>query len=159
MKTLMNRRNFEELDLKDIDPKKLRTLVDSIINDKNNALDIITESKELTALNDNIQMIKDKLCAVSRTAKLWVQHLSYTNILKLFIRAERTGNWNLHLVCLSKMINLFAASGHINYAKCASLHLQNILELPTKYPWVDTKFSQHGYNTVRRTNTLGWPLI
>ena len=139
--------------MKDIDPKKLRNHVDSIMNDKNNALDIITESKQLTALNDNIQMIKDKLCTVSRTAKLWVQLLSYINILKLFIRAERTGNWNLHLVCLSKMINLFAASGHINYAKCASPHLQNMLELPTKYPWVHTKFSQHGYHTVRRTNT------
>ena len=150
---------LEELNLKDIDPKKLKNLVDSIMNDKNNALDIITESKELTALNDNIQMIKDKLCTVSRTAKYCVQHLSYINILKLFIRAERTGNWNLHLVCLSKMINLFAASGHINYAKCARLHLQNMLELPTKYPWVHTKFSQHGYHTVRRTNTLGWPLV
>ena len=34
-------------------------------------------------------------------------------MLKHFIRAERTGNWNLHVVTVGQMLNLFAATGHL----------------------------------------------
>ena len=51
------------------------------------------------------------------------------------------------------MINVFAATGHINYAKCTRIHLQNMLELRTNFPWVYSKFSEHGYHTVRRSDT------
>jgi hypothetical protein len=95
---------------------------------------------------------KEKLSISSRTARLWIQHLHYVEVLKLFIRAERTGNWNLHLVALSKMINVFAASGHIHYAKSARIHLQNMLELQITYPWVHKCFASHGYHTVRRSD-------
>jgi len=37
--------------------------------------------------------------------------------------SERTANWNLHLVAVGKRWNLFAATGHINYAKSAWLYL------------------------------------
>jgi len=75
----------------------------------------------------------------------WIQHLRYIQIVKLFIQAERTGNWNLHLVALSHMINIFAATGHINYTKSARLHLQNMMELPSKYQWV-YKYMQTVHN-------------
>ena len=64
----------------------------------------------------------------------------------------RTGNWNLHLVAVSIMINLFAATGHLPYAKCACLYLQNMSELETNYPWVYIGFATHGYHTVRRSD-------
>ena len=88
----------------------------------------------------------------SRTAKLWIQYLDYVDLVKMFVRAERTGNWSLHLVAVSRMINLFAATGHINYAKSARLYLQLMLELPTDYPWVYQSFAEHGYHTVRRSD-------
>jgi hypothetical protein len=50
------------------------------------------------------------------------------------------------------MIDLFAAAGHRNYAKSARLHLQQMLELETTYPWVYTNLSEHGYHTVRRSD-------
>ena len=69
--------------------------------------------------------------------------------MKIFLRAERTGNWNLHLVAVSKMINLFLATGHVHYAKCAHLYLQNMSELETNDPWVYMNFATHRYHTVR----------
>ena len=50
-------------------------------------------------------------------------------MLKVFIRTERTGDWNLHLVAIAQMLNLFAATDHINYAKSAQLYLQLMVEL------------------------------
>ena len=95
---------------------------------------------------------KNKLKEKSRTAKFWVQYLDYINILKIFIRAERTGNWNLHRIAVSRLINLFDATGYVHYAKCARLYLQNMPELETNYPWVYMNFATHGYHTVRRSD-------
>ena len=86
------------------------------------------------------QDYKTSLALTSRTAKLWIQYLGYIQILKDFIKAERTGNWNLHLISVCNMLNLFAATGHNNYAKSGRLYLQVMLELPLTHPWLYDKF-------------------
>ena len=50
------------------------------------------------------------------------------------------------------MLDLFAASGHIHYTKSARLYLQNMLELPSSYPWVYKKFNTDGYHVIRRSD-------
>ena len=50
------------------------------------------------------------------------------------------------------MLNLFAASGCINYAKSARLSLQSMNELPDKYPWLYQCFNEKGYHVVRRSD-------
>ena len=140
-----------ESELTKLDVEELKVVVTSAMHDTN-TVDFMSNSKEIKVLAEHKQYLKDKLSAISRTAKLWIQHLDYIQVLKLFIRAERTGNWSLHIVALSKMINVFAATGHINYAKCARVHLQNMLEARTKFPWVYSNFSEHGYHTVRRSD-------
>jgi len=67
----------------------------------------------------------------------------------LFIRAERSGNWSLHLVVVARMLNLFAATGHINYTKSARLDLQLMLEQPKKFPWLHEVFSTQGFHVVQ----------
>jgi hypothetical protein len=77
--------------------------------------------------------------------------MQYVETLKLVVRAERTSDWNLHLVGMSRMLNLFAATGHINYAKCARLYLQMMLHLPETHPWLPEQFSK-GNHAVRRSD-------
>ena len=89
----------------------------------------------LSKLMFNLEEYKKYLAKTSRTSKLWLQYLDNIAVVKMFIRAERTGDWNLHLVSLNKMLNLFAATAHVNYAKCARLHLQNMLDLESSHPW------------------------
>ena len=113
-----------------------------LLNDQINDFQKLYETIEKKTYNTaNLIDLKENLtelqeCYLSKTAKLWIQYLEYIDLLKLFIRAERTGNWTLYLSALSKMINLFAATGHLNYAKSARLHLQQMLELETTHPWV-----------------------
>lgn len=111
-------------------------LYETIEKKPDNAANLIDLNENLTELQECITNKKERLKNLSRTAKLWIQYLEYIDLLKLFIRAERTGNWTLYLSTLSKMINLFAATGHLNYAKSARLHLQQMLELETTHPWV-----------------------
>ena len=76
----------------------------------------------------------------------------FINILKLFIGAERTGNPNLYLVAVGKMLNVFAATCHFNYVKSARLYLQMMLELPSFHPWLYNNLFSNGYHTVRRND-------
>ena len=58
----------------------------------------------------------------------------------------------LHLHSLERMLNLFAATGHLNYAKCARLHLQQMRNLKTSHPLVYKCFMEKGYHCVRRSD-------
>ncbi|XP_065911780.1 uncharacterized protein [Dysidea avara] len=112
----------------------------------------IAESKELLKLEGCLLKYKLFLAEKSRTAKLWLQYIEYVETLKLFVLAERTGNWNLHLIATEQMLNLFAATGHINYAKSSRLYLQLMRELPTDHPWLYCCFIEQGFHTVRRSD-------
>ena len=50
------------------------------------------------------------------------------------------------------MLNLFAATGHINYAKSARFYLQLMQDLPREHHWLHQCFINEGFHTVRRSN-------
>ena len=103
--------------------------------------------KFIQALSDT----KKTLAIKSRTAKLWIMYLDYVSTIKKYIVAERTSNWALHLEATKEMLNLFAATGHINYAKSSRLYVQQMIELQQKHPWLHKKFRE-GLHAVRRSN-------
>jgi hypothetical protein len=72
----------------------------------------------------HLDVVKETLTSTSRTAKLWLLYMDCVETVKMFLRGERTGDWNLHLIAVERMLNLLAATGHNNYAKCARLYLQ-----------------------------------
>ncbi len=61
-------------------------------------------------------------------------------ILRKFIRAERLGNWYLHLEAVSEMLPYWAASGHSLYAKSASNFISSIANLPNDHRVVHQHF-------------------
>ena len=75
-----------------------------------------------------------------RTAALWIQYMNMIDILRSFIRAERTSNWELHLRTITEMLPYLAAAGHNLYVKCARLYLQEMASLPNDHPDVYEKF-------------------
>ena len=54
---------------------------------------------------------QNKLC--SRTASLWLQYMEMIDLLRKFVKAERLGDWDLHLQSLHEMLPYFAASGQV----------------------------------------------
>ena len=60
----------------------------------------------------------------SRTARYWLMFMRFISIVRVFIRAERTGNWDLHSKASQDILPSFAASGHNNNSKCARIYLQ-----------------------------------
>ena len=110
------------------------------------AADVLSRIKCL--LQEHRDLMKD-----DRTALLWLQYMDMVDILRLFIKAERTGNWRLHLQALSEMLPYLAAAGHNLYAKSVRLYLQFMSSLETDHPGVYREFVA-GFHVVRRTNRL-----
>ena len=131
----------------------LESLVSDVLNQKISP-DTLAESPELVTLSTAMDHVMNTLRMTSRTAKLWLQFLEYIKIIKDFICCERLGMWEGHLNAVTKLLNLFAATGHVHYAKCGRLYVQEMRKLPTTHPWLYQKFVQEGYHTVRRSARL-----
>ena len=72
-------------------------------------------------------------------------------LFRSFIKAERTGNWSLHIQTLHAMLPYFAAAGHNMYAKSAYIYLSSMISLQKDHPDVYAKFLQ-GFHVIRRSD-------
>lgn len=105
----------------------------------------------INKIRSALENCKNSLVNSSRTAKLWIQYMHYIDIIKDFITAEQIGNWKIYLGTVSKMLNLFASTGHINYTRSARFYLQLMSEHPEKHPWLHDR-SEKGLHTVRKSD-------
>jgi len=93
-----------------------------------------------------------RLTEKGRTPALWVQYHHMVDVIKVFIRTERLADHNRHLSCIvTKMLHIFAAADHHQYAKGAR---QLVKELETWPAYKDTleRFTAHGNHVVRYSN-------
>ena len=114
------------------DLKNAAEMLDSLVSDSLSLADI-EKSELLHKLRKALRERKEEL-KCSRTATLWLQYLDMINILQQFLRAERTGNWNLHLHALSEMLPNLASSGHNLYLKSVYQYLQKMSLLEHEHP-------------------------
>lgn len=112
----------------------------------------IVSSEVILSVTKEVDNYKETLQKESRTARLWIQYLNCISTVKMFIRAERTSDWLLHLYSLEQMLPLFASTGHHHYTKCARLYLQMMRQLPVDYPWLNNQFVQEKKHSVFRTD-------
>ena len=75
-----------------------------------------------------------------RTAVLWIQYCEIIQLLRKFIEAERTGNWELYLQSVRDMLPYFAAAGHSLYAKSAYVYITSMQNLEDTHPEVFHQF-------------------
>ena len=54
-------------------------------------------------------------------------------LVRKFIKAERLGDWDLHIQSLYEMLSFFAASGHRFYMKSVHIYLQKMAKLPEQH--------------------------
>ena len=80
----------------------------------------ICSNEILSKVEKTLSAQKEKK-SKNRTAKLWIQYMNMIDIMKKFIRAERLGNWHLHLEATKQMLPYIAATGHNNYLKLVHL--------------------------------------
>ena len=134
-----------------IDVQPLKEFVQHMEKEKDSdSIHSFLQSQVMLDINSAFKEISIKL-EHQRTSKLWLRYLQYVSILKKFIFAERTSNWQLHLDSSAEMLNLFASTGHINYAKSARFYIQQMKSLQEDHPWLFEQFTK-GEHAVKRSN-------
>ena len=83
--------------------------------------------------------------------QLWLQYMSMVELLLQFLKAERTGDFDLHLSSLRKMLPHLAAAGHSHYTKSGHVYLTDMLNLEKTSPDVHHQF-RSGKFVIRRTD-------
>lgn len=111
----------------------------------------LEEIDSLHSIAEKLKQRLDKLEESGPTAKLWVQYFNMVTLLKKFIEAERTGDWEKHLYTIKLMIPYFHASGHFPYSKSCQVYLQSVAKLKEKMSITEyNKFVTNGFFTIRR---------
>jgi hypothetical protein len=72
----------------------------------------------------------DHAASTSNTSKLWVDcFIKPVFIIMLYVRAEREGDWPLHLLAVKQMLPYFFASAHVNYARYGLYYMRSMESL------------------------------
>jgi hypothetical protein len=77
-----------------------------------------------------LKQFKEWGSSQSPTFKFWDKCLDALQVMLLNIRAERQGNWALHLHTQSLMLPYFFVADRTNYARYTPVYLLDMLELP-----------------------------
>jgi len=94
------------------------------------ALRGIIQDKPLYCSGELMQILETE-ASKSQTTKLWVDVLLKPVLLTMmFVRAEREGDWPLHLATYKQMLPYFFAAGHVNYARYGLCYLREMERLP-----------------------------
>ena len=78
-------------------------------------------------LNETMQVLQKD----SQLAEHWITNLIYpVFLIMLYVRAEREGEFSLHLYACYKMVPYFFAASHWNYARDSIVYLRTMKNLP-----------------------------
>ena len=92
--------------------------------------EIIAATIENISSYDGLTIELTNMSTKSNTAKLWIDGFIGPMLrILLYIRAEREGEWALHLAAVEKMLPYFFAAGHPNYARYVTYYLNDMYGL------------------------------
>ena len=82
---------------------------------------ILAGTTDVANIEEELEMARN-----TPTGLLWVDcFVIPTFLAHLFVRAEREGDWLLHMYCLRRMLPYFFASSHWNYARYIHWYIQD----------------------------------
>ena len=92
------------------------------------------------------------------TFAVWSSYIEMVELLLLFVRATREGNWDLHLSSIRSLLPWFFAYDRTNYSRYLPAYWLEMCELPVRHPLVHDAFmigefavqrqQEHGFSQV-----------
>ena len=87
-----------------------------------------------------------------KTHQFWLKYLEMTEIMLLYLHAEREGVWQKHLSAASSMAKIITAADHNKYTKVIVTYLDEMRNLPQTAPEVYEEFDQGNFIVKRSEN-------
>ena len=94
----------------------------------------------------------------SPLSQLWLSYVQMVHLLLQFLRASRTGNWYLHMLCVRRMLSWMVAYDRPNYTRYGSLYWCQMLQLEGSHPEVYEQFLE-GEFCVQRCSTSAFSQV
>ena len=88
----------------------------------------------------------------SPTFQYWMTFIQMVETLLSFIRATRTGDWNLHLASVRQMLPWFFAYDRVNYARYLTVYWLEMLNLGKTHLAVQEEFLDGNFVVQQQTN-------
>ena len=105
---------------------------------------------ESSSLVEDFQDFLNRKNARSETHKYWDTFLNLLTLLNNLIRADREGNWELHLQTVQDLLPLFAVMDATNYLRWCSIYLEDMRKLPSAAPEIHQRLMAGSF-VVKRT--------
>lgn len=101
-------------------------------------------------LHTDFEQFKKEKEKQSETFTYWNNFIQMVYMLKDLVRADREGNWELHLHTVQSILPLFAVCDRTNYLRWGAVYLEDMRKLPENAPEVHQAFVA-GKFVVKRT--------
>ena len=92
------------------------------------------QSQDIHDLLTKLEIFTESKCKSCPTFAFWNSYLELVEILLLFIRATREGNWSLHLSSVRDMIPWYFAYDRVNYARYMPVYWMEMMNLDRSHP-------------------------
>ena len=103
----------------------------------------------MTPLTEQFNSFKTKGRKSSFMFAFWDEYLEMVSLMRTFIRAERPGDWSLHLNATAGMMPYFCSMDRMNYSRWLPVYIADMNSLPEMHPVVYEEF-MNGNHAVSR---------
>lgn len=146
---------FKEGDNVQEHKEQLDMLVDlkgKVASSSNESAALFRNFEEKTpGLFSNFDQFIDHARSTNETFKYWDTFIHLIQQVENLVRADRDGDWALHLQAVQALLPIFAAFDSTNYLRWCSLYLEDMHKLPDTAPAVYQAFMA-GKFVVKRTH-------
>ena len=99
-----------------------------------------------------LEQLKRERRETSEFFAFWEEYAAMVELLLQFIKAERTGNWKLHLDTVAAMTPYFFVTDRHNYARWLPVYLADMNQMEIKHPTVYREFMSGNHNVSWASN-------
>ena len=79
------------------------------------------------------------------TFAFWKQYIDMVSTVLLYIRADRAGDWNVHLLIFKEMLPLMMLYDNVTYARWGTVYLLDMLQVENRAQEVHAEFIAGNY--------------
>ena len=134
---------------------KIVDCVRVVESDKESARESVRKiTTDLTEITDLFAIFKSENQERSNLFAFWDEYCSMVTTLLQFLKAERTGNWKLHLSSTAAMLPQFFAMDRQNYARYLPVYLADMQKLELTHPEVYKEFAVGNHSISRSGQTF-----
>ena len=118
------------------------------------AASMATKSSAFAVLKADYCRSSQQEASKPSMASYWLSYLEMISLLLQFIRATRTGDWNLHLACVRKLLPWFYAYDHQHYARYLTMYWCDMVRLPDTNPSASEALKAGDFTATRSSKSF-----